>query len=71
MHKLIHLTDPHLVSPGRKLYALDPLGRLEAAIDAINARHGDATAVFITGDLTHWGEPDAYAALARRHAAPS
>ena len=63
MHKLIHLTDPHLVSPGRKLYALDPLSRLSAAIDAINERHGDAEAVFLTGDLTHWGEPEAYAAL--------
>jgi 3',5'-cyclic AMP phosphodiesterase CpdA len=65
MQKLIHVTDPHLVSPGRKLYALDPLARFAAAIDAINDRHGDAAAVFITGDLTHWGEPAAYAALER------
>jgi 3',5'-cyclic-AMP phosphodiesterase len=63
LHKLIHVTDPHLVSPGRKLYALDPLERLTAAITAIKTHHADADAVFITGDLTHWGEPSAYAAL--------
>jgi 3',5'-cyclic AMP phosphodiesterase CpdA len=63
MHKLIHITDPHLIAPGRRLYALDPLERFHGAIAAVLARHGDAAAVFITGDLTHWGEPEAYAAL--------
>ena len=63
MHKLIHITDPHLVAPSRRLYALDPLLRFRAAIDAVKARHADAEAVFVTGDLTHWGEPAAYAAL--------
>ena len=63
LHQLIHLTDPHLVSPGRRLYALDPLERLSLAIQAVQTHHADADAVFITGDLTHWGEPAAYAAL--------
>jgi 3',5'-cyclic AMP phosphodiesterase CpdA len=63
MHKLIHITDPHLIAPGRRLYALDPLTRFRAAIDAVIARHADAAAVFLTGDLTHWGEPTAYEAL--------
>ena len=65
LHQLIHLTDPHLVTPGRKLYGLDPLDRLDAAVHAIKAHHLDADAIFITGDLTHWGEPAAYAALKR------
>ncbi|GAB5470967.1 MAG: phosphodiesterase [Rhodospirillales bacterium] len=63
MEKLIHLTDPHLVSPGRRLFASDPQARLAPAIDTINRQHGDAKAVFVTGDLTHWGEASAYQAL--------
>ena len=58
--KLIHITDTHFVQPGRKLYGLDPCARLEAAISDINAHHGDAALAVITGDLTHWGEADAY-----------
>lgn len=61
--KFIHLTDLHLVPPGQMLYGLDPNARLQAAIADINARHADADFVLITGDLTHDGEPDAYAAL--------
>ena len=61
--KLIHLTDPHFVSPGKRLYGLDPRARLDAAVKSINALHGDAAAVVITGDLAHWGEVAAYANL--------
>jgi len=69
MLRFIHLTDTHLVAPGETLYGLDPLARLEAAVAAINAAHagpGPARAAFVvvTGDLAHWGDPDAYAALA-------
>jgi 3',5'-cyclic-AMP phosphodiesterase len=58
--KLIHLTDTHLVSAGQKLYGLDPRKRLNAAVADINAHHSDADLVVVTGDLTHWGEADAY-----------
>lgn len=61
--KFIHLTDTHLVEPGQLLYGLDPQLRLRAAIDSINREHGDAAFTVITGDLAHWGEPAAYAAL--------
>ena len=61
--KLIHLTDTHFVAPGLTLYGLDPRARLDAAVADINRRHGDATMAVITGDLTHWGEPAAYANL--------
>ena len=61
--KFIHLTDPHLVPPGRKLYGLDPNERLRAAIADINAHHRDAEFVLITGDLAHRGETAAYRAL--------
>ncbi len=61
--KLIHLTDTHFVAPGLTLYGLDPRRRLAAAIDDINRNHRDAALAVITGDLTHWGEPAAYASL--------
>jgi 3',5'-cyclic-AMP phosphodiesterase len=66
MLKFIHLTDTHLVEPGQALYGTDPAWRLERAIDAIEAQHGDAEFVVVTGDLAHAGEPAAYAALAER-----
>ncbi len=63
MEKLIHLTDTHLTVPPRRLYGLDPLARLAPAIEVINRQHGDAKGVFITGDLTHFGEEEAYRVL--------
>lgn len=64
MLKLIHLTDTHLVSKGTRLYGLDPHERLRLAIDDINRNHPDAHSVFITGDLTNWGGPEEYIAVA-------
>ncbi len=61
--KFIHLTDTHLTRPGVALYGLDPQARLRSAVQSINAEHGDAAFVVITGDLAHWGEPQAYGAL--------
>jgi 3',5'-cyclic AMP phosphodiesterase CpdA len=58
--KLIHITDTHFVAPGLMLYGLDPRARLEAAITDINTHHADAELAVITGDLTHWGEVQAY-----------
>jgi 3',5'-cyclic-AMP phosphodiesterase len=62
--KLIHITDTHLVAPGHTLYGLDPRARLDAAVADINRHHANAEVVVITGDLTHWGEPEAYAGFA-------
>jgi Icc protein len=61
--KFIHLTDLHLTAPGALLWGLDPLARLQSALDDILAHHADAARILITGDLTERGEPDAYAAL--------
>jgi 3',5'-cyclic AMP phosphodiesterase CpdA len=63
MTTFIHLTDTHQVVPGTLLYGLDPHERLRAAVDSIAATHADAAFVAVTGDLAHWGEPAAYAAL--------
>ncbi len=62
--KLIHLTDTHFVPRGETLYGGDPRIVLEAAVADINKHHRDADLVCITGDLTHWGEPEAFESLA-------
>ena len=61
--KLIHITDTHFVKAGDKLFDLDPQARLNACIRDINRHHSDADLCVITGDLTHWGELEAYQAL--------
>jgi 3',5'-cyclic AMP phosphodiesterase CpdA len=61
--KFVHLTDTHLVPAPRALFGLDPRARLAAAIADINRHHTDAAMAVVTGDLTHWGEPGAYADL--------
>lgn len=61
--KLLHLTDTHLLPPGRVLYGLDPQARLAAAVADIEAKHTDAEACIITGDLAHRGDTEAYALL--------
>jgi len=67
--KFIHLTDPHLVSPGEPLHGLDPAARLEACVSVIAARHADASFCVLTGDLADAGEPAAYAFAAEALAA--
>ncbi|WP_439356904.1 phosphodiesterase [Bradyrhizobium sp. DASA03007] len=67
--KFIHLTDTHLANPGLKLYGLDPRARLDAAIADINKHQSDAAFAVVTGDLTHWGEPESYANFADAMAA--
>lgn len=62
--KFIHLTDAHVIGGGRLLYGVNPARRLRLAVDSINAEHGDADFTIVTGDLTHWGDADAYAAFA-------
>jgi 3',5'-cyclic AMP phosphodiesterase CpdA len=65
----LHLTDLHVTPAGAPpLYGLDPGARLALAVADIARRHGPegaAPAAFAvaTGDLTHHGEPAAYARL--------
>ncbi len=65
MTEIVVLTDTHFVPAGRRLYGLDPRARLDAAVRLINAEHAGADLVLVTGDLAHWGEEAAYAALAQ------
>ncbi|MEQ9260422.1 MAG: phosphodiesterase [Roseovarius sp.] len=61
--KFIHLTDTHVVGGGRTLFGADPAERLARAVASINSEHGDAAFVVLTGDMTHWGDAEAYAAF--------
>lgn len=61
--KLVHISDIHLTAPNERMGGLDPHQRFAQALADVRAHHVDATRIIITGDLTHWGEPDAYAAL--------
>jgi len=63
--KFIHLTDTHVIGGDRLLYGANPARRLSRAVDSIIKDHADATFVVVTGDMTHWGDADAYAAFAR------
>lgn len=62
--KFVHLTDSHLVPAPQRVYGVDTRRALAAAIDDVNARHGDAAFAIITGDLAHRGEETAYRHLA-------
>ena len=58
--KLIQFTDTHFIPPGKTLYGRDPSIALERCIADINQQHDDADLCVVTGDLTHWGEPEAF-----------
>lgn len=62
--KIVHISDIHLTVPGERMGGLNPHRRFAQALDDVRMRHSDATRIIVTGDLAHWGEPSAYAALA-------
>ena len=64
MQKLLVMTDLHLVEEGATIIGLDPLARFGEALDHALARHPDAEALVLMGDLTHHGSPAEYARLA-------
>ena len=61
--KLIHVTDTHLIHPGKTLHGLDPEVRFEACMEDIILNHSDADYLLITGDLADKGEVSAYELL--------
>lgn len=64
--KFIHLTDCHVVGGNAILYGMNPRERLQQAVASINSEHGDAEFVVVSGDLTHWGDEDAYLAFSNQ-----
>ena len=67
MHQLLiaQLTDSHVVAPGtdEELF-VDNNERLANAVRQLNQESPQMTAVLATGDLTNWGHPAEYEALA-------
>ena len=67
--KLLQLTDIHLTAPGKTIGKRDPNQNFDRALRHAFELHSDAEAVFITGDLSDWGEADDYQRLKARLAA--
>lgn len=61
--KILHFTDPHLVGGGKLLYGCNPAERFKTLLDHAMARHPDAAAMVITGDLVDEGAIEAYEEL--------
>lgn len=64
--KLIQFTDIHLTTPGQTIGGRDPWQNFDAALAHMALHHGDAEALFITGDLSDWGDREDYERLAAR-----
>lgn len=61
--KLLQLTDIHLTTPGKTIGGRDPNANFERALAHAMVSHNDAEALFITGDLSDWGEAGDYQRL--------
>ena len=61
--KLLQFTDIHLTTPGKTIGGRDPNQNFRIALDHAMELHSDADALFITGDLSDWGERDDYVRL--------
>ena len=64
--KLLQLTDIHLSAPGQTIAGRDPNANFDKALTHALTHHPDAEALFITGDLSDWGDRDDYLRLKRR-----
>lgn len=63
-HTIIHLSDPHFLAGGaRHAGGADSQGNLEHTLNAVRRVHPHPSAIVVTGDLTDFGEPDAYRRL--------
>ncbi|MEL6647734.1 MAG: phosphodiesterase [Pseudomonadota bacterium] len=61
--KLLHFTDIHLTTPGQTIGGRDPIANFKRGLEHAMALHGDADALFITGDLSDWGDLEDYRRL--------
>ncbi|MEM9797107.1 MAG: phosphodiesterase [Pseudomonadota bacterium] len=64
--KLIHLTDIHLTPPPGTIAGRDPIANFDRALEHALSHHPDAAAIFVTGDLSDWGDAEDYARLRAR-----
>ncbi|WP_432289378.1 metallophosphoesterase (plasmid) [Aminobacter sp. BA135] len=61
--KIVLFSDAHLM-PGRMACGRDPFAQLSSALADVAAKHANAAALFVLGDLTHDGGAHEYGALA-------
>lgn len=61
--KLLQITDIHLTKPGNTISGREPNENFQLALQHALANHPDAEAIFITGDLSDWGDKDDYLRL--------
>ncbi len=61
--KLLQLTDIHLTKPGNTIAGREPNENFQKALHHAITHHPDAEAVFITGDLSDWGDREDYLRL--------
>ena len=64
--KLLHITDIHLTPPPGIIAGRDPVANLDRALAHAAANHADAEAIFVTGDLSDWGDAEDYDRLRAR-----
>lgn len=62
-HRLVHLSDTHLVGAGRLYGQLDAEARLQQILDELLASKAGVDALIFTGDLADRGERQAYSRL--------
>ncbi|REJ06122.1 phosphodiesterase [Microbacterium bovistercoris] len=63
-HTIIHLSDPHFLAGGaRHAGGADSDANLARTLQAVRRVHPAPSAIVVTGDLTDFGEPDAYRRL--------
>ncbi|MEP4474584.1 MAG: metallophosphoesterase, partial [Lentilitoribacter sp.] len=61
--KLLQFTDIHLTTPGQTIGGRAPNQNFTKALAHAMEQHSDAEALFITGDLSDWGDADDYKRL--------
>ncbi|MBX2837543.1 MAG: metallophosphoesterase [Gammaproteobacteria bacterium] len=61
--KLLQMTDIHLTPPGKTIGGRDPNENFKRALSHAMDFHSDAEGLFLTGDLSDWGETDDYERL--------
>ena len=61
--KLLHFTDIHLTTPGQTIGGRDPNANFQRGLAHAMELHSDAEALFITGDLSDWGDLEDYQRL--------
>lgn len=61
--KFVVMSDLHLVPEGEVSLTLDTAERFERAVEAVNARYGDADFCILAGDLADLGQAAAYERL--------